>query len=548
MKKDFSIDWRTVVFAAVVAYASWIMLAGKHIIHGDGTEYILQTQAIAFHGRLQINTTELREYWNRTNPYGVTLPVPAAPNRLLTESAQAGGRWGGLYPDRTGAYRYYHFWAYPLAAAPVYLLLHRLAGAPFEYHAFRILNWLLLLSPFIAAWTRRRRWMLAAILALSLFSPLVPYTDWQHPELFCFWLIFFAFWLAASKKGFWWSPLLLGIATAQNIPIGLLFPLHFFHLWRHHEKEMRSSPLLALGAYGLAAGVAGGSLLYWQHHFGCFNPIAALGLADMKYAGLGRVCDIFFSPTVGAAWLYPTLFLFMPLMLRRRDVPLVAMALVTAAGMAYLASATRNFNAGQVGSLRYAVWIFAPLWYFLLAADHPENPHRKAVRTALVAIAVAANILMIVAFKYDRLVKKDIRRTGGAWRGIPEVAAIYAALPYNDDIEITVETILGHELAHPSLFRGVYIWNLGPHASRWVIARQGMTNAMPVEWKTATPIAYRTIPAGNTLFQFTNGMARLVIPPNARYKEHPYLGKYITVWMDAAVDDPKARVETAVRP
>lgn len=535
------------VFVCVLACASWFCLSGKPRLHGDGREYILQTQAISLHGRLSIDCDELRDYWNDTNPYGIKLTTTRAPQSQLSESAQAGGGWGGLYPDRFGVYRYYHFWAYSLAVAPLYTALHYLIGAPFEYHAFRIANWIFLLVPFIAAWCRKPGWTLTTIFALSLFSPLVPYTDWQHPEIFCFSLIFLSFWLAASPRWFWWAPLTLGLAAAQNLPIGLFFPLHLAYFFQHHRREVRSSPVLTAGVYTAALFVAASSTLYWLHFFGCLNVIASVGGADLRFSSLGRVSDLFLSPAVGAVWLYPTLFLFLPWMIRKREGLLVALAMATVVAVAYLSVATGNFNAGQVGSLRYAVWILAPFWYLITAGATPESGSRSGYRPALLTGCAVLNLLMIVTFKSDRLARKDTRRFEGSHRGVPEVAALYSFLRYNDDAEILTETILGEELRHRAQFSGIYLWTLTPRSSLCLIARPDSPGSILAEWPAETPFAYRTVPKGNVVLHFTNGLAQLVVPANATYRKHPYLEDNMIVWINAAVTEPRGFVKISVR-
>jgi hypothetical protein len=49
------------------------------------------------------------------------------------------------------------------------------------------------------------------------------------------------------------------------------------------------------------------------------------------------------------------------------------------------------------------------------------------------------------------------------------------------------------------------------------------------------------------MLKFTNGLARLVIPANATYRKHPYLGDAITVWMHTAVNDVHGFVEVCTR-
>lgn len=216
-----------IALSAVLALAVCLSFRGEIILNGDGLEYIVQTQSLVFDRSLSIETSKRSEYWNQTNPFERLLQETAPPLHELSEQAQALGGFGGLYPDRFGDWRYYHFFTYALFAAPLYWLFH--FGQPLlvvnEYEIFRVFNIICLVFPLLYLGLQRTS-LVTVITAILLFlSPLIPYTDWQHPELLLFALILFSLSLALSPRYAPFAPVVLGIAATQNIPIALFFPL-----------------------------------------------------------------------------------------------------------------------------------------------------------------------------------------------------------------------------------------------------------------------------------------------------------------------------------
>ncbi len=355
--------WFLLILLAVVAYKG---LVGPHTLHGDGNEYILQTQAMVFDRSIKVNCAARREYWNRTNPYGTTLKEARKAASTLSESAQAGGGFGGLYPDRFGDYRYYHFWIYPAVVAPVYYLFHCLSPlSGLEYHSFRFANVCLLLVFFCLAFRRNPHWPALMTLVLLLFSPLIPYCDWHHPEIFCLTLTFAAFHLATNRLTVHVSPILLGLAASMNPPIALFFPCHCLVAGQNMNSWQWRSILSMAASYLAGILVALSSPAYYLYYFQTPNVIAHIGLASLKYASASRAMDIFFSPFIGAVFFFPALPLLLPACLTRRNWITASAILVSAFAAAWLASSTANLNAGQVGTTRYAVWLLAPLWFLL---------------------------------------------------------------------------------------------------------------------------------------------------------------------------------------
>ncbi|HRZ11272.1 MAG TPA: hypothetical protein P5567_02340 [Kiritimatiellia bacterium] len=517
---------------AFAIFAAWLLgcgLAGRPVLHGDAREYILQTQAIALRGQLQIEPARAAAYWNRTNPYGLELGETRPPSWPLNESAQAGGGFGALYPDRFGAWRFAHFWAYSAVVAPLYGLLH-LAAPAAEYAAFRIVNAAFLLLPFLLAWRRGGNGRLLIVMALAVFSPLIPYTDWAHPELFCFALVLASFQLASGPRGRWFAPALLGLAATQNPPILLFFPLL---LARAISGPDRPAWRKVIPAFGAGALIGLLPVFYSIYYFQDWNIIQAVGQAQPAYATLARAMHFFISPLVGAVWIFPACFLFLPVCIRRSNVVFAIAALLSVFLAAWASSATANFNAGQVGALRYAVWALAPLWF--LVFDGMRKSLDGRARKAQFLAAVLLNVLLILAFKYERLPRKDVRLVAGCRRATPPVAALVRRLHYPDDIEVLVENIVGRELPGPRQFDGVYVWNLAPDASLWIISRRAVERGLELSRPMASGLRLEARPPGSLSVEYRDGVALLRVNAEAGYARHPVWGDYLFAWANRAL-------------
>ncbi|HAS82221.1 MAG TPA: hypothetical protein DCS43_05995 [Verrucomicrobia bacterium] len=525
---------RSVLFLIVLMGAAYYGLRGRHILHGDGKEYILQTQAIVFDGTLSINTAARKDYWNRTNPYGIVLGDARAPASTLSEATQAGGGFGGLYPDRSGHYRYYHYWAYSAVVAPVYALFHGIdPSGSLEYFAFRFVNvgFLLLLFGLIAR--QNPGGPTLAVLALLLFSPLIPYCDWQHPEIFCLSLVLASFHLSSNGKAA--SPLPLGLAASMNPPILLFFPCHLFLVLRSGVPR-RTRDLCRLAAGYLLGGLfAVSSGVYFLYHFGTPNVISSIGMASLENASLGRMLDIFINPFVGAVYFFPMLFLLIPACLSRKTLIPCLAVFASVLLAAWLASSTSNLNAGQVGTIRYAVWLIAPLWVCPLR-DLPERFSRSP-RGWLVYAGLVLSFLLVAFLGTNKLLRKDIRKFGGAWRAQPEVAAIVRLSGYLGDTEIAVENILGKELDRPSFFRGVYLWDLGHGDCLWIFSERSLSRQRPVVFRLATPgdIAFRASPGQPLDWTVQGDVVTLRAFQHPRLHKHPLLGNYLTLRSKGAI-------------
>jgi len=453
--------WKSWIFMAGILFVIWHTIPAPDNLHGDAREYILQAQAIVLEQSIRIDPVALQDYWNRTNPYGKILNEVPPPQKELNYHTQAGGGFGGLYPDKYEHYRYYHYWMYSLIVAPLYALFHLLIpGGSFEYQAFRVMNILFLCLPFVLLWQRARTLPVLILSAFVMVTPLIGYTEWQHPELFCFCMIILAFWAVDLKRHSWQAPLWMGIAATQNIPIIFFFvPLIVLHLKTH--GFLNNKKRFHLVTVYLAGGLLAISpMVYNLYYFGVVNVITSVGLADFSYASWSRVGHLFFSPMVGALWAFPVCFFAIPSAVRRKNRLFILVSILSIVAAAWLCTTTRNFNSSQIWSLRYTVWLLAPLWFIVLNGDGQLSVIRISMRSAIFMGEVLLILGVVQLFWSWPLGEKDLRGYLGCERSGIGVNAIYRLLHYPEEVEVLTENIQAREIKHPNQFKGIYLWEI----------------------------------------------------------------------------------------
>lgn len=516
--------WILVILMVLTAYTG---LSGRHALHGDGREYILQTQALVFDRTIRVDLAARRDYWNETNPYGVTLTATQPAGETLSESSQAGGGFGGLYPDRFGDYRYYHFWGYSAVVAPVYALFHLLDPSNhLEYFAFRFVNALLLLGFLFLAFRLNPFGPALITLALLLCSPLIPYSEWQHPELFCLFLVFAAFYLAAKREFSFAAPLLLGLAASMNLPILLFFPCLLLVTLTSKEAEPAHAWSKLTAGYVVGAVIGLSASLYFLYYFRTPNVIGHVGLASLENASLARAADIFFNPFVGAGFFFPMALLAMPACFTRQNRWFLCLVVVSVAGAAWLASSTSNLNAGQVGAVRYAVWLLAPMWFYLFR--YLPQSFRPSRRNTLLYAAILLSVATTLYFETYDLFKKDIRGFLGWQRAQPEVTALMRIFPYRGDAEILLENILGKEIHFPEHFTGIYPLDLGNNQCLWLISGRYARLNQTLEFRATSAKTVRPrLSPDQPMNSATQESTVTILIPTDRMHHHPILGDYL---------------------
>ncbi len=520
------------LFAFVLLTLAYQSLFGKNILYGDGIEYILQTQSIVFDHSIKIDTAARKEYWNETNPYGVRLWQTAPPvSTNLTEQSQARGGFGGLYPDRFGNYRYYHYWLYSAIVSPVYYVFHVFSSSgTLEYLSFRFINCSLLMLFLLFSFKMSPYSTTLITLFLLLFTPLIPYSSWQHPEIFCFALIFIAFSILENKKISILSPILLGLAASMNAPIILFFPVLFIINFKN-VGSMQVRPICKLlAAYAIGSIIAISPLIYYIYYFNTPNVIAHIGLASIENASISRVIDLFINPCIGAIIFFPMLFFILPSCLKKDNWLIFSLIFTSVIAASWLATSTSNFNSGQIGTVRYIAWLLAPLWYFLFK----NIPKSFAVKPEgyIAASGLILSILFIIYFKTYKISCSETVPFAGTKRARQEVANIFRISGYLGDPEILAENILGKEIADPSHFNSVYLWDLGQNSYIWIFPECTIKKTLPLIFISNTPekVKFNLSPKQIIDFDIKDHFITVNLYNNrVKMHNHPVFGNYLII-------------------
>jgi hypothetical protein len=325
-------------------------------ILGDGHEYVLQTQAIASHGTPEIFPEDTEALL--THPY----PVDRQDHfKGLKEFQQRGsvpmppGGWNGLYYTPDSQLFGYHFSFYSYLAVPVRWILKLLKDDWLK--SFALLNTLLLLLPlgyivFFSSLPIKNR---IALFLLFFFSPVLWYLRWPHTEVLTASLIALSL-LFYTDKRFLPAMLIAAFASLQNQPVALLILLPLWGYWNQERKI--SLPLLSVT--GLTTAIVLLPSLFYYLQFGTSNLIVKIGSASFSYINLTRLWDFFFDINQGIVAGYPTIIILFSIYcliwIVRKQISTVLIYLIILMGIATSASMTINWNMGQAGISRYAVW------------------------------------------------------------------------------------------------------------------------------------------------------------------------------------------------
>jgi hypothetical protein len=272
-----------------------------------------------------------------------------------------------------------HFWLYSALAALVSAAASVVHVGLSAHTAFIVTHWLLFsLAAVLAYWYFQFKG-LAAVLALSILSPMVWYVDKVHTEFFTFCLTLSAV-IAFSARNYILSALFLAIASTQNISFAAVaavpFANHF--LDSRNKRRSRSSPASILYAI-LACLFILLHPVYYLSRYGVITPQFLSGGADV-----GGNLSLFYiwlvDPDVGLLPNWPLgfavlclgAFIWRPRRMSRETFLFLCFLAAYLSISLVAQSSTENLNSGaSPGLARYATWyiaLFFPLLLFIFAA------------------------------------------------------------------------------------------------------------------------------------------------------------------------------------
>ncbi len=328
----------------------------EHRIFGDGHEYVLQTVAWSEHGYPNLtkeNTDHLlnysrpvfrQEYFRDLMNFQLQTPLPQPPNG-----------WIGFYYSLQDKLIGYHFPFYSLLAVPFKWLLTALGDDWLK--AFAILNTLLWFLPlcYLVLFSELPGANKIWLGIFLFFSPMIWYLRWPHTEVLTGSLVALALLLWTDKR-YGLSLILIALASLQNQPLLLLMLLPMKDMWfsRHYsiwQKALIPSIACIIGFLPLA---------FFYHHFGVTNLIVHIGSASARFITPTRIFDFFMDLNQGVVAGFPLMMALFPFFIwqqiRKKEILLSALLILVLLGVAATASMTINWNMGQAGISRYAVW------------------------------------------------------------------------------------------------------------------------------------------------------------------------------------------------
>jgi hypothetical protein len=555
----FRVLSRLLALLALLGFFLWISkrtFFASPMIFGDGIEYVLQTQAIVFDHTLAIDPVARGAYFNETNPYGRT--VLFEPSQLagrefrLDERNQFGGGFGSLYLALDGTYRFAHAWIYSAAVAPFYALLHVIQPGAFEYRAFALANLCFLLVALFLLWRLQPGWASVAFLVTLFASPLTPFLQWAHSEIFCASGVIAAFGLLRYSRWRWLSPVLVGVVAAQNIPLVLLFPFHFYLYaqesgWR--LTKPRRVTLRDLRPYMIAVALPVIVMCQSQLLFGEWNIIPALGFADFSNLTLHRIAAVAVSPIGGVLWYFPLALVACALVVvagRWREALLCGVSILAVAA---LSLTTNNFNSAQLSASRYSMWFVAVLWTLPFYVDAFQVCATKRIVSVVVLFSSILCASVLWWLKTYTFLFSEWSSFVALKRAVPEVAALYRWTHFNDDVEVLVENIKQAELVRPHELSDIYIWNLGANQSMWVVSKRAFLklDQMSVRLRGASPPALVNELSAFSVEQVQPKEVALRPRPEVAFSKNPYLGGYLILWVSSEIESVEAPVRVFVR-
>lgn len=334
---------RGAVLVFLVA-AACLVAGSTPRLPGDGGEYLA----------LALNFANLR------GPSIATADAPALAGEIQRTIAPNDPRlaqWdvvSSTFASPRGGHDFPHFWVYPLLAAPG-VWLTRLLGVASTY-AFAVLNCALLVLALAIARPR-----LGTALSLLLFAgPILWWLDKAHSEPFSFALLTIAMLLMIERP--WWALVAAGLATTQNLPIGVVIPLIAIANAIWNRPVLRDRRFLA----GLAAAALLAALhpLYMQWRYGL--PSLQMHATVVGTPGWAEISATIFDPTIGLIANFPALVVavlagVVVLVMRDRQAfvaPDLIVALVATLVFLPAFAKSGNLHHGGTPSLsRYAIWL-----------------------------------------------------------------------------------------------------------------------------------------------------------------------------------------------
>ena len=374
--------WRFALALTVAAALVFTLLNLRApLVAGDAGEYLTMAQSWTQHATPDARAEDFAAVDRVARENGFLNPKP---------------KIGFFSSPRDGRFYCWHFWLYPLFAAPLMLALRAIGGN--EFTAFSLLNALLFcvaLAAIFRLGTPEKLPHRIALFTLCAATPILWYLRWPTPEVFT-WCGVLLCLLLLEEKRFASAALFASLAALQNPPVLFLALLVLgaaFFASRVLPKTQRLRVLAPVAAATLLALLPN---FFYLVFFGQSSLILsrAYGGVDAALISPVRVASFLFDLNQGATAYLPLLFILVGVAFLRAVKSRDALALgVFAALLAMILACCLNahWNVGEAGMRRYLAWM-TPIFVWLALRGT-----REYSRVWMLALAAVFSQLAIVS-------------------------------------------------------------------------------------------------------------------------------------------------------
>ena len=273
-----------------------------------------------------------------------------------------------------------HFWLYSLSVVPATLFLRLINGN--EFAAFQVTN-VLFFTVAIAVALRYGDGNRFVFLGFSVLSPVLWYLRWPGPEAYTWSFVLMSLALATAKR---YSPAALCAALGATQNPSLVFLIAFIVFLALDTGR------LATVASTVAAGlVSFAPMVFTYAFYGYLSIFTAFGLVDLSLISPPRTASFLFDLNQGMLPYVPFLLLSLAavtLMIAARRDFIGLCALITIVLVILPTEAQPNWNGGQMGMARYAVWV-VPMCAWLVSQHLRSGRNMNRLFAAVFAVEVA---------------------------------------------------------------------------------------------------------------------------------------------------------------
>ncbi|MEQ8907710.1 MAG: hypothetical protein RIC95_00830 [Vicingaceae bacterium] len=414
---------------------------GKGYPYGDGIEYLLTTEAWATQGNPEINTKTAESFIGYLQSHNIPIykkkwfQIWYGHLQAFEEDRQNGTvnyelRKAGLFQNKEGKLISYHFPFLSLINTPARIVLHHLeADIRFSFLATNL--FLIVFSLYVILTNSFfKRWQQIGLSLLLIFSPVLWYIDWPHPEVYAGTLTFIGGLFFISKK-YYKSLLCFSLAAMHFQPLFIPAALLFIPIIKRDRLKLNTLVKLFFCSFWVIV-----PALFYLYHFGKPNLIVDEGFLDPNLIGLKRLSSFFFDLNqgmlIGIPFILISLILLLLVDLIKRKLNHVFWGAIVILLMSLFFLQMTNWNHGNAVVNRYVVWTSTIL---IVAFFDRILKMKKGLGVAFLIIAIGTQAWVVLA-------QKDFGKIGYYVSRHNELAKYvfrnYPAL-YNPDPQIFIQ-------------------------------------------------------------------------------------------------------------